>query len=211
MNEQLSQVARPNPAISVLLASASRTRAELLRRAGVDCSAEPARIDETAVKQSMQAAGATPDAAAMALAELKAVKLSRRHGDVLVIGADQLLTAGPVWFDKPPDLAHARAQLTALRNRAHRLHSAVCVVLNGAVIWRHGEQATLTMRPFSDAFLDTYLAEIGDLALESVGAYQLEGRGAQLFAKVEGDYFAILGLPLLPLLDFLRGRGAVPT
>lgn len=211
MSAAISQVSQPKPAVSVLLASASRTRAELLRRAGIDCAVAPARIDEAAIKISLQAEGATADAAAMTLAELKAVKLSCQHGEVLVIGADQLLTCGPVWFDKPPDLAHARAQLMALRGRAHCLHAAVCVALNGAVIWRHGEQATLTMRRFTDAFLDRYLVEVGELALQSVGAYQLEGLGAQLMAKVEGDYFAILGLPLLPLLDFLRARGAAPA
>lgn len=206
-----SQALRPESAFSIVLASASRTRAELLRKAGIECAIEPARIDETAVKQSLQAAGASPDAAAMTLAELKATKLSRRHGDPLVIGADQLLTCGAAWFDKPPDLTHARAQLIALRGRTHHLYSAVCVARNGAVIWRHSEQPRLRMRAFSDGFLDTYLAEVGEAALQSVGAYQLEGLGAQLFAEVEGDYFAILGLPLLPLLDFLRSRGVVAT
>jgi len=211
MNEPVPQDSRPKSALPVLLASASRARAALLRQAGVDCTVEPARIDEAAVKQSLQAERATADAAAMALAELKAQKLSRRNPGVLVIGADQMLTCGEVWFDKPPDMAQARAQLQALRGREHRLHSAVCVALNGAVIWRHGEQARLAMRAFSDAFLDGYLAAVGAQAMASVGAYQLEGRGAQLFARIEGDYFAILGLPLLPLLDFLRGHGVVPT
>ena len=211
MNPSPAQALPPESTNSVVLASASRTRAELLRKAGIQCVIEPARIDETAVRQSLQAAGASPDDAAMSLAELKATKLSRQHGDRLVVGADQLLTCGDAWFDKPPDLAHARAQLMALRGRTHHLHNAVCVVLSGAVIWRHGEQARLRMRSFSDGFLDAYLAEAGAAVLQSVGAYQLEGLVVQLFAEVEGDHFAILGLPLLPLLDFLRGRGALPA
>ena len=145
----------------------------------------------------------------MALAELKAQRVSQRHKDALVIGADQMLQCGGIWFDKPPDLDHARGHLNALRGRTHELLSAVCVVRDGEVLWRHLESAQLTMRPFSDAFIDEYLAAAGDAVCASVGAYQLEGRGAQLFSCIKGDYFTILGLPLLPLLGFLVNHGVV--
>ncbi|HET7595036.1 MAG TPA: Maf family protein, partial [Stellaceae bacterium] len=122
---------------------------------------------------------------------------------------DQMLDCAGTWFDKPHDRADARAQLVALRGKRHELVSAVTVVRNGAVIWHLVDRPRLAMRAFSDDFLDTYLAALGDEALASVGVYQLEGLGAQLFERVEGDYFSILGLPLLPLLDFLRGHGVV--
>jgi septum formation protein len=172
---------------------------------------EPAHIDEAAVKRACHAKGDSADATAMALAELKAQTMAVKHAGMLVIGADQLLSCGSVWYDKPPTLKHAREQLQSLRGRTHVLHSAVCVAQDDAILWRHGEQAKLTMRQFSDTFLDEYLTGVGDRALASVGAYQLEGTGAQLFAKIEGDYFAILGLPLLPLLEFLRIQNAVHT
>ena len=145
----------------------------------------------------------------MVLAELKAQRVSQRHKDALVIGADQMLQCGGIWFDKPADLDHARGHLIALRGKTHELLSAVCVVRDGEVLWRHLESAQLTMRPFSDAFIDEYLAAAGDAVCASVGAYQLEGRGAQLFSRIEGDYFTILGLPLLPLLGFLVNHGVV--
>ena len=129
----------------------------------------------------------------------------------MVIGADQILVCGGEWFDKPANLAEARSQLQTLRGRIHKLVTAACVVQEQACIWQGERWTKLTMREFSDTFLDTYLAAEGTAVLGSVGAYRLEGRGIQLFAQVEGDYFAILGLPLIELLGFLRERGALPS
>ncbi|MFI4987527.1 MAG: Maf family protein [Alphaproteobacteria bacterium] len=196
---------------AVVLASASRTRAALLRNAGVACLAEAAGIDEEELKHSLRAAGASAAEAAETLAELKAMKLSRRHGGTLVIGADQMLACDDSWFDKPADLAAARTQLIALRGREHELVSAVVVVRDGTRLWHHVDKARLAMRSFSDVFLESYLAAAGEAACRSVGAYQLEGLGVQLFERIEGDYFTILGLPLLPLLAFLRNHGVVPA
>jgi septum formation protein len=183
----------------------------MLRAAGLDFEVAPARVDEAALKQSMRAAGASARDAATALAELKAGRPSASQTSALVIGADQILSCGADWFDKPADMAAARAQLRSLRGKQHVLASAVAVARGGGVIWRHAALARLTMREFSDGFLDHYLARVGEAALQSVGAYQLEGPGIQLFARIEGDYFGILGLPLLPLLDFLRASGEIET
>ena len=198
-------------AAELVLASASAARAALLEHAGITAARVPAAIDESEIKRAFQAEGHGVDECAAALAEAKAMLVSRRRPGALVIGADQILECGGVWFDKPPDRDHARAQLIALRGKRHVLATAACVVLNGSPLWNVVERPALTMRPFGDAFLDWYLDHAGDDAvLGSVGAYQLEGLGAQLFARIEGDYFSILGLPLLPLLDFLRSRGVVP-
>jgi septum formation protein len=145
------------------------------------------------------------------LAELKAQRVARRHPGSLVIGADQVLECDGILFDKPSDLAAARSQLMALRGREHRLLSAVVLVRDGERVWHHVDRANLTVRDFSADFLDRYLRSAGDAALSSVGAYQLEGVGAQLFAAIDGDYFTILGLPLLPLLDILREQGILPS
>jgi septum formation protein len=167
-----------------------------------------AGVDEDAVKAAMLAEGATPREVADALAELKAVKISRgRPG--FVVGADQTLEFEGGLYDKAETLDAARARLKLLRAKPHKLHSAVVVARDGAPIWREVVSATLTMRDFSDDFLEGYLATEGEHALGSVGCYRLEGPGAQLFSKIEGDYFAILGLPLLGLLDLLRRHGAV--
>lgn len=194
----------------LLLASASPTRAAMLARAGLACRAEPARVDEAAVREAMRAEGAGPRDTAMALAELKAGRLSNRYPELFVIGADQILSCGTAWFDKPADLDHARAHLLALRGKTHVLHTAVCVARGGSVLWRHVEEPALSMRAFSDSLLDGYLERQGEAVLGSVGAYRIEECGAQLFDKVEGDWFAILGLPLLPLLAFLRLHRQVP-
>lgn len=193
----------------VVLASASQSRCALLCNAGIEVIRDPAAIDEDSVKESFGNRDEPASQTAMALAELKAQRVSQRHKDALVIGADQMLQCGGIWFDKPLDLDHARGHLIALRGKTHELLSAVCVVRDGEVLWRHLESAQLTMRPFSDAFIDEYLAAAGDAVCASVGAYQLEGRGAQLFSRIEGDYFTILGLPLLPLLGFLVNHGVV--
>lgn len=194
---------------AVVLASASRARLELLLCAGVATRAEPARVDEQEVRASLRAEKAGVEDAAETLAELKALKVSRHASGALVIGADQILDCDGAWFDKPPDRSRAAADLRALSGKRHSLATAVCVVRDGERLWHHRESARLTMRPLGDAFIEAYLDAIGEAALTSVGAYQLEGLGAQLFSRVEGDYFTILGLPLLPLLEFLRNHGVV--
>jgi septum formation protein len=170
---------------------------------------EPAHVDEAELKDAMRADGAKVDVIAEALAELKATRVSRRHPGALVIGADSMIECGDVQFDKPPDPAHAVAQLLALAGRTHRLLSAAVVMRDGVRIWHQVDAARLTMRGFDRGYAERYVATIGNAALSSVGAYQLEGIGAQLFTRVEGDFFTVLGLPLLPLLDFLRGHGVV--
>lgn len=199
----------PEAPPALWLASASAARAALLRRAGIAAGIEPARIDEDEVKAAMRAQGADAPAVAEALAELKAARVARRHPGALVIGADQMLVCDGRWFDKPADRAQARAQLLALRGRRHDLVCALCVVRDGTVLWRHRESAAMWMRGFSDAFLDSYLDRAGPEVVDSVGAYRLEGLGVQLFRRIDGDFFAILGLPLLPLLDYLREHGVV--
>lgn len=195
----------------IVLASGSATRAAMLRDAGVDVTTDPPAIDEAEVKTALKADGATAGDVAETLAELKAMRISRNHPGALVIGADQMLQCGDVWFDKPPDTDHARAQLTALRGKTHVLISSAVGVRDGARLWHHTDRARLSMRHFSDAFLDSYVETCGADVLGSVGAYRLEGRGAQLFNTVEGDFFTVLGLPLLPLLDWLRAQKVLPT
>ncbi len=198
----------PSSAIAeIILASESRSRRELLQHAGLHFRAQPARIDETEVKASLRAEQADAAAAAETLAELKAIKVSRYAPGALVIGADQILECEGRWFDKPPDRAGAAAHLRALVGKTHALVTAVCVVRDGVRIWHHREAAYLTMRPLDAAFIESYLDAAGPEVLETVGAYRLEGLGAQLFTKVSGDYFTVLGLPLLPLLGFLREHG----
>ena len=194
----------------VVLASASAVRRRLLEGAGVAVTVAPAHIDEDEIKRAMRAEGAGAADAAVALAELKARRVSRDHAGALVIGADQILDLDGEWFDKPPDMDHAKAHLRTLGGRTHGLATAACVVRDGQRIWHHVATPRLTMRPLSEGFVEGYLARAGADVLGSVGAYRLEGLGAQLFSRIEGDFFAILGLPLLPLLDFLREHGAIP-
>lgn len=193
----------------LILASASSARAALLSAAGIAFAIEPATIDESRVKREARRTGDSAMSCAIALAIAKACVVSQRHPEALVIGADQLLVAGTEWFDKPNDLADAKAQLQALRGRTHTLATASCVAGGGVALWRATSMPELTMRPFSDAFLDSYIDAEGEALLGSVGAYRLEGRGAQLFSRISGDHFAVLGLPLLELLGFLRERGVL--
>lgn len=191
----------------LVLASGSRTRAAMLEQAGVSAVLDKPLVDEDEVKAAGRAEGVSADIVAEALAELKAQRITRRHPGALVVGADQMLECEGRWFDKPADRAAARAQLLDLRGKTHRLVSCAVVVRDGERMWHRIDSARLTMRNFSEAFLDDYLTRVGDDVLHSVGAYQLEGLGAQLFQRVEGDFFTILGLPLLPLLGFLRVHG----
>lgn len=191
----------------LVLASASATRLRLLAEAGVAAIAEPADIAESEIIASLRAEGALAGECAAALAEAKASRVSARHPGALVIGADQILDCEGEWLEKPRDLDAARAQLRRLRGKPHALLSAVAAVRDGGRLWHALDRAELLMRPFGDAFLDDYLARTGSEVLHSVGAYRLEGLGAQLFERVEGDFFTILGLPLLPLLGFLRQQG----
>ncbi len=196
---------------AVILASGSATRQAMLHASGVEFTVDVAAVDEGSVLESLEAEGAKPRDAADMLAEMKALKVSAKHPGALVIGADQILSLGPKFFSKPTDLPAARKQLQDLRGHTHQLTSAAVVARDGTAIWREVREAKLTMRPFSDAFLDDYLARAGKAVVSSVGAYQVEGLGAQLFSRIDGDHFTILGLPLLPLLDMLRTQGALKS
>ncbi len=193
----------------LVLASGSTTRARLLADAGLPVLVDPASVDEEEIRASFLAEGRGTAACAAALAEAKAMRVSARHASALVLGADQILECGGRWLEKPRSLEAARAQLNLLRGQDHRLITAAAIARNGSLIWHIIDRAQLTMRNFSNRFLEDYIASAGDELLDSVGAYRLEGLGAQLFERVEGDFFTILGLPLLPLLDFLRGNGAL--
>lgn len=192
----------------IVLASASAARRDMLARAGVSVAVDAARVDEAAVKREM-ADSADPGEVAEALAERKAGEVSARHPGAVVIGADQMLDCDGVWLDKPTDRAEARRQLAMMRGRTHRLLTAAVVIEAGLVRWRCVDTAELAMRDFSDAFLERYLDQAGQSVYSSVGGYQLEGPGVQLFERVSGDFFCILGLPLLQLLGFLREAGAL--
>lgn len=196
--------------VPVTLASQSAARKQLLAAAGLAFTAQAAGVDEAAVKQSLLAEGHGPRDIADALAEAKALKVSRRVAG-LVIGADQTLELNGTLLDKAQSADEARARLKALRGQTHKLHSAAVVARDGVAVWRALSSPSMTMRPFSDAFLDGYLERNAEVALSCVGSYALEGEGVQLFSRVEGDYFAVLGLPLLGLLDYLRLQGALST
>lgn len=193
----------------LILASASEVRARVLNGAGVDFDVRPAHVDEDAVKDSLLAAKAPLRDVADKLAELKALRVSASVPDALVLGADQVLAFDGALVSKCANLGEARDLLRRLRGRTHQLISALVLAKAGGAIWRTVETATLKMRDFSDRFLDDYLAAEGEELLKGVGCYRLESRGAQLFERVEGDYFTVLGLPLQPLLAALRQHGIV--
>ncbi len=196
-------------ATNIILASTSAIRIDLLKAAGVPFEAEPAGVDETAIKDSLLAEGLGPRDIADALAEAKAVKVSRRRQG-LVIGADQTMDFNGKLFDKAASVDEARQRLREMRGQTHKLHCGMVVARDGQAIWREVVTTTLRMRPFSDDYLEGYLERNAPGILSSVGCYQLEGEGVQLFDRIEGDYFAILGLSLIPLFDLLRRHGAMP-
>ena len=196
----------------LILASSSKVRARLLEAAGLAFIVEPPGLDEHAMRQALGGTSAlSPQDVAEVLARAKAEAVSDLARDAFVIGADQVLALGDRILSKPESMEVARGELLDLSGKSHTLHSAVALARNGATLWAHSETSTLTMRAISPQFIGRYLASAGEEVLSSVGAYQLEGLGIQLFEKIDGDYFSILGLPLLPLLDALRREGAIES
>lgn len=193
----------------LILASASASRRALLTAAGLTFEVRSAEVDEAEVKRSARAEGASAKAVALLLAGMKARHVARGAPDAVVIGADQILLCDDDWFDKPDSVAAAREQLLRLRGRLHVLATAVVCQQGERQVWHHVARPRLTMRRFSDAFLDDYLTAQGEEVTSTVGAYRLEGLGVHLFERVEGEHSAILGLPLLALLDFLRQSGVL--
>jgi septum formation protein len=194
---------------NIVLASSSPFRKTLLANAGVSFAAVKPDIDERAAEAPLKESGVTPEDVALVLATAKAAEVSQRNPQALVIGSDQTLSLGDQVFHKPADMEGARRHLLGLSGKVHQLNSAVVLVREGETLWSHVAVARLTMRALEPAFIGRYLARVGDKALSSVGAYQIEGEGIQLFDKIEGDYFTIVGLPLLPLLAALRELRAI--
>ncbi|HEV7319683.1 MAG TPA: Maf-like protein [Ensifer sp.] len=194
---------------SLVLASASPFRRALLENAGLAFEARAARIDERALEKPLEDAGAAPETVALELAEAKARDVARHVSGALVIGSDQTMSLGSRVYHKPKDMAEAAEHLLSLSGKTHRLNSAIVLVRDEEVVWRHVSSAEMSVRTLTAAFIAQHLERVGEKALSSVGAYQLEGEGIQLFEKIEGDYFTILGLPMLPLLAKLRELGTI--
>ncbi|MDJ0919812.1 MAG: Maf family protein [Henriciella sp.] len=192
----------------IILASGSASRRALLSGAGIEAETFKPNVDEDAAKAAMRQKGMSVRDQAMQLAELKAIKVSSQASG-LVIGGDQMLNLGGEAFDKPGNLDEAANHLRRLSGQAHYLETAIVVAEDGQVVWRHLNRPQLTVRVLSETFIEDYIYACGSALLSTVGAYQLEGRGSQLFTRIEGDYFSILGLPLLPLLDYFRTRGVL--
>ena len=193
----------------IVLASGSPFRAQMLRNAGIAFSVIPARIDERAVEQPLLESGFAPDSVAEMLAIAKAVDVSAANPGKHVVGADQLLSLGERILHKPENMEGARRRLLELSGKTHHLNTAVAIVLDGEVLWSHVEIARVTFRPLAPAFVGRHLARAGEKVLQSVGAYQIEAEGVQLFERIEGDFFTIMGLPLLPLLSRMRELGLI--
>ncbi|WP_026619483.1 septum formation protein [Ensifer sp. WSM1721] len=194
---------------SLVLASASPFRRALLTNAGLAFEAQAARVDERALERPLEQSGASPVDVALALAEAKAKDVARHFESALVIGSDQTMSLGARVYHKPRDMAEAAEHLLSLSSKTHSLNSAVVLVRDDEIVWRHVSTAHMTVRPLNRAFIERHLQRVGEKALASVGAYQLEGEGIQLFERIDGDYFTILGLPMLPLLSKLRELGAI--
>lgn len=193
----------------LILASSSPFRRMLMENAGLRFEAMAAAIDERAIEAPLEASGAGPDAIALVLAKAKAVSVSEVNRGALVIGSDQTMSLGPRVFHKPRDVTEAESHLRALSGKTHRLNSAIAIARDGDILWEHLSHAELTMRDLEPEFIHRHIGRVGDKALTSVGAYQLEGEGIQLFSRIDGDYFTILGLPMLPLLAQLRALEAI--
>ena len=197
--------------MTLILASTSQTRQQMLTAAGVPFTAQPARIDEQTIRRALQAEQARPRDIADTLAEMKARKIADRNTDALVLGCDQILDIDGDVLAKPETPADARAQLRRLRGQSHLLWSAAVIYDAGKPVWRVVAKARLVMRPISDSYLDAYVTHNWDSIRHSVGAYKLEEQGCRLFSAVEGCHFTVLGLPLLPVLGYLGDKGYIPT
>jgi len=194
---------------ALILATASEVRQSLLKQSGIRFKTQAARIDEAAIKAAMLQEGATPHDIADALAEYKARKVSQKHADAMVIGCDQVLEFRGKLLSKPKNVEAAISQLIELRGQSHKLHSAVVIYENEHPVWRHVGQVRLEMRNLSDDYIAQYMSRNWPGIADSVGAYKLEQEGVRLFSRVEGDYFTVLGLPLLELIGYLTQRGVI--
>jgi septum formation protein len=194
---------------TLILASGSATRRAMLERAGLSIVTDAPDVDEGAVKQDCRDKKLSASDTALTLAIAKAAQVAPRHANSIVLGADQMLECDGEWFDKPVDREAAARQISRLSGRTHTLHSAIAAIRDGVMIWRTVESAELDIRPLSPAFIESYLDGVGDAVLSSVGGYQVEGLGVQLFSAIRGEHSTILGMPLLPLLSFLRDEGII--
>lgn len=191
----------------LVLASSSPFRRMLMENAGLSFESRAAEIDERAIEAGLE--NASPDETAVTLARAKAIDVSRHFPGAIVIGSDQTMSLGDRVYHKPKSISEARESVLSLSGKTHRLNSAIAMVRDGQSIWEHVAHADMTVRDLTEAFVDRYLERVGEKVFSSVGAYQLEGEGIQLFSRIDGDYFTILGLPMLPLLEKLRRLGAI--